>query len=247
MDDSRTPPLFEPAPEQERREPPAFNLPGVVLVLGALFLAIQAAMSFVSLGTYVNILNIFAFIPGIWTTGQLSEAMSALSPLVLTSPLTYGFLHADWVHLFSNLLWMAAFGSVVARRFGAKRFLAFMAAGSLAAILAHVAFNWSSFQPVIGASGAVSACMGAAIRFAFAPNELAHSVRRPPLGIVQSLQNRTIMVFVIVWFAFNWLFGAGIVPIPGVEGQIAWEAHMGGFLFGMLAFRLFDPWPVWRD
>lgn len=246
MDPSRTPPLYEPAPEMERREPPAFNLPGVVLALGLVFVAVHVALSFVSLGTYMNVLNTFAFIPGIWTENQLTEAMQVLTPWVLTSPLAYGFLHADWVHLLSNLLWMAAFGSVVARRFGNARFLGFMVAGTLAAIAVHTAFNWSSFQPVIGASGAVSACMGAAIRFAFAPNEMAQDLRRPPLGLLQSLQNRTIMVFVIVWFAFNWLFGAGVVPIPGVEGQIAWEAHMGGFLFGMLAFRLFDPWPFLR-
>ena len=47
------------------------------------------------------------------------------------------------------------------------------------------------------------------------------------------------MTFVIFWFGLNFLFGSGILPL-GVEGQIAWEAHMGGFLFGWLGFAAFD-------
>jgi membrane associated rhomboid family serine protease len=48
------------------------------------------------------------------------------------------------------------------------------------------------------------------------------------------------MLFIVIWFATNILFGAGLVPILGEETSIAWEAHIGGFLVGLLLFPLFD-------
>ena len=66
------------------------------------------------------------------------------------------------------------------------------------------------------------------------------AITRPAVSLLQSLRNRGIMAFVIIWFLFNFLAGSGILPL-GVEGQIAWEAHMGGFLLGWLGFALFDP------
>ncbi len=101
--------------------------------------------------------------------------------------------------------------------------------------------NMESNLPMIGASGAVSGCMGAAVRFAFTPGAMGTGVQRPALPLVQSFQNRGVLAFVVLWFVFNWLFGSGVVPLACVENQIAWEAHAGGFVFGLLAFRLFDP------
>ena len=82
---------------------------------------------------------------------------------------TYALLHADWMHLGFNAVWLLAFASPVARRFGALRFLMFFAAtiagGALAYLLAHA----GALAPMIGASAGISGMMGAAARFAFEP------------------------------------------------------------------------------
>ena len=227
-----------PEPNKPPRYEPAFNVPGVVLLLGAIMIAIQAGTPFLATDAYYLGLEVFAFIPASWSfpLGQLYLPASRF-----WSPVTYAFLHADWTHVLANLVWFASFGSAVARRLGNGRFLVFLVLATIASAAAHGLLNMESNLPMIGASGAVSGCMGAAVRFAFTPNARGNDVQRPALSLVQSLQNRGVLAFVVLWFVFNWLFGSGIVPLAGVENQIAWEAHAGGFIFGLLAFRLFDP------
>lgn len=82
---------------------------------------------------------------------------------------TYAFLHGSWMHILSNAIWMLAFGAPVARRFGTARFLVLGGVSAVCAALVHLAFHWGEPVPMIGASGAVSGFMGAAIRFAFTP------------------------------------------------------------------------------
>ena len=184
------------------------------------------------------VLNVFAFVPIFYHVdpAQLIQPLS-----VYWSPVTHGLLHGDWAHLVVNLVWLAAFGSAVARRLGSTRFIVFMILATASGAAAHYLFHQMGEAPVIGASGAVSACMGAAVRFAFSPGRsIEEAMQRPALSLVQSLANRNIMTFVAVWFGINFLVGSGIIPLFG-DSQIAWEAHMGGFLFGWLTFSRFDP------
>lgn len=224
---------------QPERSPPAFNLPGGVIALIALIAAIHFIRSVVlSPETDWWVINVFAFVPYFYEVdpSQLIEPSSRY-----WSPVSHGLLHGDWGHLLVNTVWMAAFGSAVARRLGSARFIVFMILATAAGAVAHYIFHASSNVAMIGASGAVSACMGAAVRFAFAPGQSISAVsNRPALSLVESLKNRNTMVFVVFWFAFNWLVGSGILPI-GIGEQIAWEAHMGGFVFGWIAFTMFDP------
>ena len=207
-------------------------------MLGGLIVLVHAIRTYL-LDADANywVLNVFAFVPVFYDVA----AERLIQPLArYWSPVTHGFIHGDWTHLLVNMIWLAAFGSATARRFGVARFFVFMALATTAGAFAHYLFHGSSNVPVIGASGAVSACMGAAVRFAFTPGRPMSEVSSAPaLSLIQSLGNRGIMTFVVIWFALNWLFGAGIIPL-GVEGSIAWEAHMGGFLFGWLGFALFD-------
>ncbi|MBZ0217625.1 MAG: rhomboid family intramembrane serine protease, partial [Fimbriimonadaceae bacterium] len=62
----------------------------------------------------------------------------------------------------------------------------------------------------------------------------------PATGLLAALGNTRVIAFVAVWFGINILFGTGLVSIPGAEGGIAWEAHVGGFLVGLIGFSLFD-------
>ncbi|MDD9910606.1 MAG: rhomboid family intramembrane serine protease [Ahrensia sp.] len=216
--------------------PPAFNVPGIIVGLGAILVSIHAIMSWASDALYRDILLTFSFIPISYTISadQLVTAGSRF-----WSPLTYAFLHGDWVHLLVNSIWLLAFGSAVARRFGALRFAALFVFGAIAGAAFHYLFHPVGNVPVVGASAAVSACMGAAVRFAFRPGGVAPDVETAPaFSLLESLKNRNIMTFVVMWFAINWLFGTGWLT-PG-EAGIAWEAHMGGFLLGWLGFSAFD-------
>ena len=167
--------------------------------------------------------------------------------------LTYAFFHADWVHFGVNSMWLAAFGAPVARRFGAWRFFAFMAVTAIAGAAAHYLFHREDLEPVIGASAAISGAMAAAIRFVFVPgaplgaslgfgakaDNRAYQQRALPL--FQVLTDRRAVTFLLVWFVANFIFGAAAIPLGLTQSAVAWQAHIGGFLAGLLLFPLFDP------
>lgn len=167
------------------------------------------------------------------------------------TPLTYAFLHGSWAHVGFNCVWLVAFGSAVARRFSSLRFLLLMAVSAIAGAMVQYVADMVSFQIVLGASAAVSGAMGAATRFVFRPTDeparifdrsaLNDAFRQPALSLHQTLTTRAALFFVIFWFVTNLLFGY----LPGLggvgDGPIAWQAHIGGFLAGLLLFPLFDP------
>lgn len=169
---------------------------------------------------------------------------------------TYGLLHADWVHLGLNGVWLLAFGTPVARRLGPYRFLLFLAVATLAGALAHYATHPVDLQPVIGASAAVSGCMGAALRFMFQPRTAVAAIiglsdqarqqafRQPLVPLRDLFRDRRAIVFLVAWFLTNLLFGIGSKSLGFTDGIVAWQAHIGGFLLGLLCFPLFDrAWP----
>jgi membrane associated rhomboid family serine protease len=263
-----------------------FNLPPAVLWTVALLFAIEGLCQLVSPESYLDILQRFAFVPGRFTLAFDPErvirhlgALSAESAFPAEAAkfflgdgkpqwwtvLTYAFLHGGWLHVIVNSIWFAAFGSAVARRFGAPRFLLFCAVAAIAGALAHYLTHMADLEPVVGASAAVSGVMAAAARFVFQPGApLGESLgfaavaisesmsnpasedfayRLPSLPLRQIVSNRSALSFLLFWFLANLLFGA--VPAPaGIENAaVAWQAHIGGFLVGLFAFRWFDPPP----
>jgi membrane associated rhomboid family serine protease len=168
--------------------------------------------------------------------------------------LTYAFLHADWMHFGLNSIWLLAFGAPVARRFGTLRFMALFCVTALLGVLMHYALHAYDAMPIIGASAAVSGAMGAALRFVFqpgAPLGLALALRPdeplayrlPALPLRRAFQDRRVLTFMVFWFVTNFIFGIAAQPLGLSEGGVAWEAHVGGFLAGLLLFSLFDPKP----
>jgi membrane associated rhomboid family serine protease len=172
------------------------------------------------------------------------------------TPLTYAFLHGGWAHVGLNSLWFVAFGSAVARRLGTMRFLVFCAVSAVAGAGMHFLTHMTDLQPVVGASAVVSAMMAGVVRFAFQPGAplgvalgfadqsgADNVYRQPAMPLREIFFNRTAMSFLVFWFLANFLFG--VFPSVGGMGDaaIAWEAHIGGFLVGFLAFKWFDPPP----
>jgi membrane associated rhomboid family serine protease len=95
---------------------------------------------------------------------------------------------------------------------------------------------------LIGASGAVSGLTAAALRFAFvSPGYGREAVQAPAPPLSVAFQDRRVIAFVAVWFGLNLLAGLGMPVSGSAEVQIAWEAHVGGFLAGLALFPLFDP------
>jgi membrane associated rhomboid family serine protease len=96
--------------------------------------------------------------------------------------------------------------------------------------------------------------MAAAMRFAFQKGGPLESWRRPDARsytvpaepLMEALRNPRVLIFIVVWFVLNLVFGIGSQIIPGAGAEIAWQAHVGGFLVGLLLFPLFDPVPPRR-
>jgi membrane associated rhomboid family serine protease len=104
---------------------------------------------------------------------------------------------------------------------------------------------------MIGASAAVSGFMAGAIRFAFqrgGPIAMFRSgdaapYQVPAASLAAAFRDVRILVFMAAWLALNVVFGIGAISMLGVEQSIAWQAHIGGFVAGLLLFSLFDPVP----
>jgi len=147
------------------------------------------------------------------------------------------------------VLWLLPFGSALARRFGPIRFFLFMAVTAAAGALAHLVTHEHAIVPMIGASASVSGTMAAAIRFAFVQGSFLSfsrgdadaAAKVPALSLLDALRNGRVLGFLAVWFGVNIVFGVGSIAI-GMDGaSVAWQAHIGGFVAGLLVFSLFDP------
>jgi len=238
---------------QRPSEPPVFNLPDVIVWLGGGMIALHVLRAFVLPVDWDNwIIYLFAFWPAKYA------AFASLSPLDLASSIwatvTYSLLHGSAMHIIFNLLWMAIFGSAVARRFGAVRFLIFSALCSIGGAAAHLATHWGETAPMIGASAAVSGQMAAAIRFVFELGGPLGAFRRsdqaayfvPAQPLAECIRNRQVLVFVAVWFGLNLFFGLMSGPVAGQPASVAWQAHIGGFVSGLALFPFLDPVPQRR-
>jgi membrane associated rhomboid family serine protease len=233
------------APEPERQ--PVFNLPDVVIFLIAILVGIEVVRdSLLSPSVDKEILFLFAFIPARIT--ELSGVLPGGEGAAVWSFLSYGLLHGNWSHVAVNCLGLAAFGSPLARRFGAARFLLFSAVGTIAGALVFLALHADDITALIGASAAISAQMAGASRFVFSSGGPLRgggpgleAYRRPAQPLTALLQDSRIVMFVAVWFGVNFVFGLLGPDGNFAAGPVAWEAHIGGFVAGLLIFPLFDP------
>ncbi|KZL21248.1 Rhomboid protease GlpG [Pseudovibrio axinellae] len=236
--------------QQPPREP-MFNLPTVVVGLSLVLIGIHLVRVYVlSASTDFLALRLFAFWPVRYLSGFMdSYSWPGETASAIWSFLTYGFLHGSAQHIGFNLLWMAVFGSAVARRFGAPRFLLLSAICAIAGAAAHLATNWGQSIPVIGASAAVSGQMAASLRFIFEAGGPMGSFRRldtaayavPARPLMEALSDRRVFTFILVWFGLNFLFGVWSTPLTGEGVSVAWQAHVGGFFAGLILFPLLDP------
>jgi len=169
--------------------------------------------------------NTFAFIPASWQSNPVWWAISLFTSM---------FLHGGWLHFISNMWVLIIFGDNVEDRMGPLSFLAFYLLGGLAAGLLQFAIVPNSTTPTLGASGAIAAVMGAYI--ILFPH--ARVVTLIPLFFFFTTVNIPAFLYLGIWFATQ--FFSGVAALGQVTmGGVAWWAHIGGFLFGVLLFKPF--------
>jgi membrane associated rhomboid family serine protease len=238
----------QPPPGEPARQP-IFNLPLIVAALCGLLLAIQLADSLVlNQWEREQLLTWFAFVP--YRAIEPLEIPGGFWPLLWT-PVTHAFLHAGWEHVILNTVWLAIFATPVAQRYGARRLLILFLGGAAAGAAAFAATTLPQLQVLVGASGGVAALTGAAVRFIFQPLQVGvhpETGERIVLGrrlasIAEVLRHPTARIFTLMWIVLN-----GIVPLlpimmGGMEVQVAWQAHLGGFAFGFLLVPLLERKP----
>lgn len=258
----------EPARREPARREPAVNLPPFVLGWIALMLAIHGLREFADRESDLNVLLELAFIPARWSLalgyatpdelirsvgtadpqavglrGALARYLASDAGLRPWTCFSYAMLHGSWTHVGLNSVWLAAFGTPVARRTGLGRCLVLAVAATLGGALAQWIAGPLEVQPMIGASAAVSGFMGAAATFTFARNwpGAAGVEDWPPASRWSFLANRSALLFLAVWLAGNLLFGLLAGPLGISDGAIAWQAHIGGLLAGIVLYPLLDP------
>ncbi len=158
--------------------------------------------------------------------------------------ITSMFMHGSWLHLGGNMLFLWIFGNNVEDAMGRLRFLVFYFLGGIAAtaLQTFVTFHWGSpgdtMVPNLGASGAISAVLG------------AYLVLLPSASVLTLVFYLLIeipaILFLGIWFVFQLWQGGYAVTHPESGGGVAFFAHVGGFAFGLLTVRLFavrDPLP----
>jgi membrane associated rhomboid family serine protease len=143
--------------------------------------------------------------------------------------LTSMFMHGGIAHLLGNMWFLWIFGDNIEQDLGRLRYLVFYLLCGLLASLTHIAFNWNSDVPSLGASGAISGVLGAYF--------LLHRQRRVTVLLFRVITQVPGWVAVGIWFAFQLIDGLGI--LGNDKGGVAYGAHIGGFIAGLALANVF--------
>ncbi len=174
---------------------------------------------------------------GVACTGQPGVTGSPGSqPATWETAFTSMFLHGSFLHIFGNMLFLAIFGPTVEDAMTRPRFLVFYLLGGLVALAAQVAVDPSSTGPTLGASGAIAAVLGGYILL----YPRARIITLIFIIFFVTIVELPALALLGFWFLTQLYFGAAglAAPLGGGEG-VAYFAHVGGFLFGLLTIRLF--------
>jgi rhomboid family protein len=183
----------------------------------------------VSLGDdLTSFIQLFGLVPARF------HVLSAAGVIPLFSSM---FLHSGWLHLLGNMLFLYIFGDNVEDRLGHARYLFFYLLSGAAAGLAQAYSMADSLVPMIGASGAIAGVSGA--YFLFFPT--ARVVTLVPIFFFIQIVEIPAVVFLLLWFLMQLFYGVAAGTGQQAVGGVAWWAHVGGFVFGMVSAPLLAP------
>lgn len=141
------------------------------------------------------------------------------------------FMHGGWLHIGGNMLYLWIFGDNVEDRFGHLRYLVFYLLCGIAATFAQLAFSLGSSIPNLGASGAIAGVLGAYL--------LLFPQRKVTVMLGSGVTQMPALIVIGLWFVLQLFSGIGSIASSADTGGIAYMAHIGGFIAGVvLAFIL---------
>jgi membrane associated rhomboid family serine protease len=232
---------------------PIFNVPGIVLaIIGTCALVWAGETYLLTDEESVSFVYCFGFVPARYDGPPLPASLCPRGTgAEIWSFVTYAFLHGSFTHLATNSFLLLLVGTPVARRFGTLRVLGFFAATAAGGALATLVLHWDEQIPMVGASATFYGFTAGAFRFVFQPGGPVARFRHddpsayfvPAAPLLSALRNFRVVVLVAVWLGLN-VLDAMIENGASDAVRVSWEAHVGGFLTGLLLFPLFDPVPL---
>jgi membrane associated rhomboid family serine protease len=158
------------------------------------------------------------------------------------SLLTHQFLHGGWLHIVANMWTLWIFGDNVEDRMGPLRFIIFYLVCGVLAALTQVLVTPDATIPSVGASGAIAGVLGAYLLFF----PTARLIVLIPILFFPFFFELPAVIFLVLWFLIQLFSGTAMLASPQQVGGIAFWAHIGGFIAGMLLCRFFVRRPVRR-
>jgi membrane associated rhomboid family serine protease len=199
----------------------------ILIAINAVFFLVELAQG----DALDKFIFVYGLVPARYSVPQLADYFTAGQQIIAF--LTFMFLHGGFLHLLGNMWSLYIFGDNVEDNLGHFRYLAFYLLCGLASGVSHLALNWHSEIPTIGASGAIAGVMGA--YFVLYPK--AKVLTLVPIFFFIQFVELPAFIFLGIWFLIQFLSAAGA---SGQAGGIAWWAHIGGFVFGILFLKMFQ-------
>jgi membrane associated rhomboid family serine protease len=175
-------------------------------------------------------LFLYGLVPARYSIPQFSVHFTFFQQVF--SFFSFMFLHGGFWHLLGNMWSLYIFGDNIEDRLGPLRYALFYVLCGIASGLSHLVLNWSSQVPTIGASGAIAGVMGA--YFILFPRSKILTLI--PIFFIPYFLELPAYFFLGIWFLLQFISAAGT---PSHGGGIAWWAHIGGFIFGIIFLKLF--------
>ncbi|WP_455481199.1 rhomboid family intramembrane serine protease [Bartonella sp. B12(2025)] len=216
---------------------PLLNVPFIIVVLIAFcFCTYFIPQYFFSNQLYIEVLELFSFIPVLFKAEPLAFCHTIIS---------YSFMHGSFKHVVINMAWLLVFGSLLVRHLGSLRFLVFWVLTAIISVLTYFALHQDSAISLVGASGVVSGMMGAIARYGFPWGYFGVSAQNERflgslLSIKKALCSRGVLVYMSIWLSVDFIIAISSFLFEGDGVSIAWEAHIGGFFSGFLLIDFFD-------
>jgi len=212
---------------------PRVHTPVAVILIIAANVALQLFLGHLHPADQERLYYLFGVVPARYLFPDWAAVVGFPATGVLPF-LTYMFLHGGWWHVIMNMWMLWIFADNIEDVMGPGRFLCFYLLCGLAALALHLFFNTTATAPIIGASGAVAGVMGAYVLL-YPRGKVLTFI---PIIIIPYIVRLPAWLFLGFWFAtqmFAGLFEQLGAPVQG----IAWWAHVGGFVAGMVLVRLF--------
>jgi membrane associated rhomboid family serine protease len=214
-----------------RDEVPTRNFPIITVILIAVNVMVYLYQLFLAPPAYEAMLYKWAFIPIEYTRAvQVVPELSVPYGVTIFSSM---FLHGGFMHLAGNMLYLWIFGNNIEDYLGKVKFIIFYLISGIAAVATFTVVDPASEVPLIGASGAIAGVMGAYM--VLYPNARVHTLIF--LGFFIQSVRVPAKILLIFWFVLQVISGLPTLAGPS-RGGVAFFAHVGGFAFGWLYFKL---------